>query len=239
MTFEGVSVRLGDSPVLSGLELAVREGETLVLLGRSGAGKTTALRLVNRLLLPDEGVVRVEGKETDRWDPIALRRRMGTVIQEVGLFPHLTVARNVETVPRLLGWPADRRAARTAEVLELVGLDGEGIGERYPRELSGGQRQRVGVARALAAEPHLLLCDEPFGALDPITRGDLQREFRTLVRGSGRTILFVTHDVAEALYLGDRIALLDGGRLRFLGTTAEFEASGDEVVTRFRGEAAP
>ncbi|HEX2799953.1 MAG TPA: ATP-binding cassette domain-containing protein, partial [Thermoanaerobaculia bacterium] len=199
-------------------------GETLVLLGRSGSGKTTALKMVNALLTPISGDVYVEGTPTREWDPILLRRRIGYVIQEAGLFPHYTVARNVAVVPQLVGWESSRIDARVDELLSLVGLPPEEFRSRYPRELSGGQRQRVGVARALAAEPSLLLMDEPFGALDPVTRRDLQREFRALRRTWTKTSLFVTHDVREALALATRIALLHGGRLEIVATPREFLA---------------
>lgn len=231
--FDGVRVSLGGRPVLRDVSLRVAGSETLVLLGRSGSGKSTALRLVNRLLEPDGGEVRVEGRPTTGWDPIELRRRVGYVIQEVGLFPHLTVRRNAGLVPRLLGWETDRIEARVRELLRLVGLSAEAFADRYPRELSGGQRQRVGVARALAADPPILLCDEPFGALDPITRGALQREFRELSRSLDKSLLFVTHDVQEALFLADRIAFLDEGRVRVVGPPDEFRASDDDAVRAF------
>jgi osmoprotectant transport system ATP-binding protein len=223
----------GGRPLLRELTLAVSEGETLVLLGRSGAGKTTALKLVNALLLPTAGEVRVEGRPTTAWNPIRLRRRAGYVIQEVGLFPHLTVARNVGLVPELEGWPAARVAARVAELLALVGLPPAEFAARRPHQLSGGQRQRVGVARALAADPPLLLLDEPFGALDPITRGELQREFRGLQARLRKTALFVTHDVREAALVGDRLALLADGALLAAGTAAELGASADARVREF------
>jgi len=220
--FRNVSYGLDSERVLlRELSLEVRRGETLVLLGRSGSGKTTTLKLVNRLLEPTAGEVRVEGRATTDWDAIRLRRRIGYVIQEVGLFPHFTVERNVGLVPAVEGWPADRIRARVRELLELVGLD-PAWGARTPRELSGGQRQRVGVARALAADPPILLLDEPFGALDPLTRADLQREFRALEQRLGKTVVFVTHDLREALALGSRIALLEAGRLEGVFTPAEF-----------------
>ena len=195
------------------LTLSLGPQETLVLVGRSGAGKTTALKLVNRLLDPTAGAVEVEGRPTGGWDPVALRRRTGWVIQEVGLFPHMSVRRNVGLVPELLGWERERIDARVDELLDMVGLPAPDFAERRPHQLSGGQRQRVGVARALAADPPLLLLDEPFGALDPITRAELQREFRDLVGRLGKAALFVTHDLREALAVGDRVGVMEGGRL--------------------------
>ncbi len=232
--FVAAGFRLPDGRVLlDGLTLTVDAGETLVLIGRSGAGKTTALRLVNALLLPSAGEVRVEGRATTAWDPIRLRRRTGYVIQEVGLLAHLTVARNVGLVPELEGWPAARIAARVDELLELIGLPAPEFAGRYPHQLSGGQRQRVGVARALAADPPLLLLDEPFGALDPITRTELQREFRALQARLKKTAICVTHDLREATRVGDRIALLDAGRLVAVGTPAALAASTDPAVRTF------
>ncbi len=215
--------------------LEVSRGETLVCLGRSGSGKTTTLRLVNRLLDPTRGTVSVDGKPTTDWDPTTLRRSIGYVIQEVGLFPHFTVARNVSVVPRLLGWSEERVSARVRELLALVGLEPEDFAGRYPHQLSGGQRQRVGVARALAADPPILLCDEPFGAVDPITRTDLQQEFRGLTTRLAKTVVFVTHDVREALALAARVALFDGGVVTFLGSVDEFRATDDQRVLAFRG----
>ena len=199
-------------PLLSGLNLEVQRGETLVLLGRSGSGKTTTLKLVNRLLTPTGGEVRVNGAPTAESDVIRLRRSIGYVIQDVGLFPHFTVERNIGLVPRIEGWTAERIHLRVVELLQMVGL-GEQMASRYPHQLSGGQRQRVGVARALAADPAILLMDEPFGALDALTRDQLQREFLSLQRRLGKTVVFVTHDLREALRLGSRIALMDAGRL--------------------------
>ena len=215
------------------LDLAIAPGELLVLLGRSGSGKTTTLRLVNALLVPSGGEVRVGGKATTAWDAVELRRRTGYVIQEGGLFPHFDVARNVALVPALLGWPVERIRDRVREMLRLVGLDPERFTARYPQELSGGERQRVGVARALAGDPPLVLMDEPFGALDPPTREEIRSEFGALVRGLGKTILFVTHDLREALALGDRIALLREGRLVFLGAPDELLASKDDEARAF------
>jgi osmoprotectant transport system ATP-binding protein len=223
--FHNVSVSLSGNPILSDLDLTVERGETLVLLGESGCGKTTTLKLVNRLLEPTSGEVVVEGKATTAWDPIALRRRIGYVIQEGGLFPHFTIARNVGLVPSLSGWDKARMDDRVRELLNLVGLDPNRFAERYPRELSGGQRQRVGVARALAADPPLMLLDEPFGALDPLTRASLQREFADLSRRLGKTAILVTHDVREALALADRVGLMHKGRLLSLESPDGFRAS--------------
>lgn len=223
--FNNVSVSLSNNPILFDLNLNVQRGETLVLLGESGCGKTTTLKLVNRLLLPTSGEVLVEGRATTAWDPIALRRHIGYVIQEGGLFPHFTIARNVALVPSLSGWDEARTNERVRELLNLVGLDPERFAERYPRELSGGQRQRVGVARALAADPPLLLLDEPFGALDPLTRASLQREFADLSHRLAKTAILVTHDVREALVLATRIGLMHKGRLELLETPDGFRAS--------------
>src|SRR6266480_3001418 len=223
--FRNVSYRLGNGrELLHDLNLEVRRGETLVLLGRSGSGKTTTLKLINHLLGPSTGEVLVEGRSTRQWDVIRLRRMIGYVIQDVGLFPHFTVARNIGLVPQIENWPLDRIQQRVEELLELVGLD-LSLVERYPRELSGGQRQRVGVARALAADPPLLLMDEPFGALDPITRVELQREFAALKGRLGKGMVFVTHDVREGLLLGTRIALMAAGRIELIETPGNFRQS--------------
>ena len=231
--FREVSYRLDPKrELLHKLDLQVRGGETLVLLGRSGSGKTTTLKLVNRLLVPSEGEVRVEGRPTTEWDPIRLRRGIGYVIQETGLFPHFTVERNIALVPSLESWPAERTNRRVQELLLLVGLDPQ-FASRYPRELSGGQRQRVGVARALAADPPILLMDEPFGALDPITRAEMQGEFLALQKRLNKTIVFVTHDLREALHLGTRIALQEGGRLVGLYTAADFVHATEPVAAAY------
>jgi osmoprotectant transport system ATP-binding protein len=231
--FRNVSYRLENGrELLHGLDLEVRGGETLVLLGRSGSGKTTTLKLINRLLAPSSGEVLVEGRSTREWDVIRLRRMIGYVIQDVGLFPHFTVARNIGLVPQIESWPTDRIRQRVEELLELVGLD-ISVSERYPRELSGGQRQRVGVARALAADPPLLLMDEPFGALDPITRAELQREFVALQGRLHKTVVFVTHDLREALLLGTRIALMEDGRLISASTPREFVNSTEPMVAAY------
>lgn len=223
--FRGVSFHIGGNQILDNLSFRIEPGETVVLLGRSGSGKTTALKMVNGLLFPSNGEVLVDGRSTTNWDVIALRRSIGYVIQDVGLFPHFTIGQNVGLVPRLEGWPPERIAARTKELLEQVGLDPAQFENRRPRELSGGQRQRVGVARALAADPRLLLFDEPFGALDPVTRLELQDQFLGLRNTLNKTSIFVTHDVREALRLGTRIALLDRGKLEVLATPEEFQRS--------------
>jgi len=223
--FHNVSFSLPGTQIISDLNLTVERGETLVLLGESGCGKTTTLKLVNRLLTPSAGDVLVEGKATTAWDPIELRRRIGYVIQEGGLFPHFTIARNVGLVPALSGWDQTRIRERVRELLTLVGLDPDRFAERYPRELSGGQRQRVGVARALASDPPLLLLDEPFGALDPLTRASLQREFADLTKRLGKTAILVTHDVREALTLARRIGLMHKGQLVLLETPDQFLVS--------------
>ncbi len=220
-------------PLVDGISFSVGAGETLVLLGRSGSGKTTTLKLVNRLLIPTSGAVVIAGEPAAAARAAALRRRIGYVIQEVGLFPHFSVAANVGLLPRLEQWPKDRIELRARELLALVGLDPDVFAARFPHQLSGGQRQRVGVARALALDPPLLLLDEPFGALDPITRLELQREFRALASRLAKAMVFVTHDVREGLLLGTRIGLLDTGRLAFLGTPDEFRASTLPEVRRF------
>ena len=194
------------------MNLQIARGETLVLLGRSGSGKTTTLKLINRLISPTSGEILVNGESNGRADLIRLRRGIGYVIQEGGLFPHFTVGRNIGLVPKIEGWDEDRIAARVQELLKLVGLESE-VASRYPHQLSGGQRQRVGVARALAADPEILLMDEPFGALDPLTRDELQREFLALQQRLHKTVVFVTHDLREALRLGTRIALMEAGKL--------------------------
>jgi osmoprotectant transport system ATP-binding protein len=229
--FAHVTYRInGNRMLISDLNLSVRYGETLMLLGRSGSGKTTTLKLINRLVSQSEGQVIVDGRSTAEWDVIQLRRHIGYAIQEAGLFPHYDVEDNVALVPRLERWDAARIAARVREVLHLVGLPFEQYAGRYPDELSGGQRQRVGLARALAADPKILLMDEPFGALDPITRAELQHEFLELKKTLSKTIVFVTHDVAEALMLGDRIALMDSGKLKGIFAPAEFLRTSHEAV---------
>ena len=239
VSFRDVTYAVGGVTVIDGLSLDVRRGETLVLLGESGCGKTTTLRLINRLLDPTAGSVTVGGRDTREWDAIELRRRTGYVIQEAGLFPHFTVERNVGLVPTLEGWGEARVRARVAELLELVGLDPARFRDRYPAELSGGQRQRVGVARALAADPPLLLLDEPFGALDPLTRAALQREFARLQRALSKTAVLVTHDVREALALGTRVALMSAGRVLLLDTPEGFLRSDEPHARAYRETLAP
>lgn len=227
------SVPTNSNPIISNLNLTVHEGETLVLLGESGCGKTTTLKLVNKLYLPTAGDVLVKNKPTTEWDSIALRRSIGYVIQEGGLFPHFTIARNVGLVPSLFKWDEQRIRSRVSELLTMVGLEPSRFAERYPRELSGGQRQRIGVARALAADPALLLLDEPFGALDPLTRLSLQKEFAQLTKKLGKTVILVTHDVREALLLGDRIALMHAGEIVVLETPQGFVSSQNEKVKAY------
>jgi osmoprotectant transport system ATP-binding protein len=231
--FVNVTYRIdGNRTLISDLNLSIRRGEALMLLGRSGSGKTTTLKLINRLLQQSQGKVLVDGRSTAEWDVIQLRRHIGYAIQEAGLFPHYTVKENVALVPRLQRWDAARIDSRVREVLQLVGMPYDQFAGRYPDQLSGGQRQRVGLARALAAAPRILLMDEPFGALDPITRAELQREFMQLRKALNqtKTVVFVTHDVAEALLLGDRIALMDSGMLKGVFAPAEFLRSTDEFV---------
>lgn len=206
---------------VNNVSFAVQAGETLVLLGSSGSGKTTLLKLTNRLLEPDGGIIELDGQDISHQDPISLRRRIGYVFQGIGLFPHMTIEANVAMVPRLLGWPRSTQREKTSELLHMVGLSPDSYAPRYPDELSGGQQQRVGVARALAADPEYLLMDEPFGALDALTRDMLQQEFLSLKKRLNKTIVFVTHDIFEALALGDRIAILHAGRLEQIGTKQE------------------
>ncbi|MFL6440185.1 MAG: ATP-binding cassette domain-containing protein [Terriglobales bacterium] len=230
--FQGVSYALRSQILLSDITFSIVKGETLVLLGRSGAGKTTTLKLINRLLAPTSGDVIVSGRSTVQWDVISLRRSMGWVIQETGLFPHYTVEKNIAVVPHLERWPADRVRARVLELLQLVGLDPD-LRTRYPHQLSGGQRQRVGFARALAADPQILLMDEPFGALDPITRAELQKQFTELQQRLRKTVVMVTHDLREALLLGTRIALFEAGRLVGVFGREGFANSSDPHVREY------
>jgi osmoprotectant transport system ATP-binding protein len=220
-----VTYRINRRNLVEKLNFQVLQGEVLVLLGRSGSGKTTTMKLINNLLTPTSGEVTVTGKPTTQWNPIQLRRKIGYVIQEIGLFPHFTVEQNVGLVPKLEGWEGDRIQDRVRELLKLVNLDPQHFAKRYPSQLSGGQRQRVGVARALAADPPLLLMDEPFGALDPITRLELQRDFYQLQQQLGKTVILVTHDIQEAFFLASRIGLMQDGRLVELAPSAEFVKS--------------
>ena len=230
--FRDVSYSVNGTQVLSGLNLRVAHGEILVLLGRSGSGKTTTLKLVNRLVSPTSGQILVNGVPNDQVDVIKLRRGIGYVIQEAGLFPHFTVERNIGLVPKIEGWPEERIRGRVQEMLQRVGLSAD-LASRYPHQLSGGQRQRVGVARALAADPAILLMDEPFGALDPLTRDELQREFLLLQQRVHKTVVFVTHDLREALRLGSRIALMEAGKLVAVLTPAEFLTSSDPWASAY------
>jgi osmoprotectant transport system ATP-binding protein len=220
--FQDVSFQINHRQLLSNLNLTITQGEFIVLLGRSGSGKTTTLKLINRLLEPTQGQVLVNDYPTTQWDKIKLRRRIGYVIQEIGLFPHFTVAENVGLVPALEKRPIQQIQTRVYEMLNLVGLEPKDFAHRYPHQLSGGQRQRVGVARALAADPPILLMDEPFGALDPITRLELQQQLQHLQRQLGKTVIFVTHDIQEAFFLANRIGLMYEGSLVTLGTKTEF-----------------
>jgi osmoprotectant transport system ATP-binding protein len=233
--FRNVDYRIApDRLLLERVNLQVQPGETLMLLGRSGSGKTTCLKMINRLIEPTAGEILVEGKALSQWDIIRLRRSIGYAIQDVGLFPHYSVRENVALIPKLEGWERSRIDARAQEVLALVGLPPEEFGDRYPNELSGGQRQRVGLARALAAEPPILLMDEPFGALDPITRAEVQVQFQKLQQRLKKTVVFVTHDVGEALLLGDRIGLMDSGHLRGVYTGEEFWRSEDNLAKSYK-----
>lgn len=231
--FRDVSYEIAGKRILSNLNLSVEPGETIVLLGRSGSGKSTALKLTNGMLFPTAGQVLVDGRSTRDWDSIRLKRRIGYVIQDVGLFPHFTVARNVGLVPALEGWKPADVDGRVDRLLQLVGMPAAEFGARYPRQLSGGQRQRVGVARALAADPPILLFDEPFGALDPVTRLELQRQFLDLQRELKKTAIFVTHDVREALRLGTRIVLLAKGAVDVVAAPVEFQGAQSEEAQAF------
>jgi len=230
--FRDVSYRVSGTQVLCDLNLQVAGGETLILLGRSGSGKTTTLKLINRLVSPTSGEILVNGVPNGQGDIIRLRRGIGYVIQDAGLFPHFTVERNIGLVPRIEGWPEEKIHARARELMQLVGLPPE-MASRYPHQLSGGQRQRVGVARALAADPAILLMDEPFGALDPLTRDELQREFLLLQQRLHKTVVFVTHDLREALRLGSRIALMEAGKLVTVLSPKEFVRSTDRWAAAY------
>ena len=232
--FERVHYQVpGGAVILDDVSFTVERGTVLVLVGRSGVGKTTILRLINRLVIPSAGDVRVEGRSTHEWDPIVLRRRMGYVLQEVGLFPHMTIGRNIGVVPRLNGWPEPRIQARCRELLELVGLDPSTFEGRFPHQLSGGQRQRVGFARALAADPPVILMDEPFGALDPLTRAELHREFRRIQEQLHKTVVMVSHDMGEAFALATRLGVLDQGRLVAFDTPEKVARTGDPRIRMF------
>jgi osmoprotectant transport system ATP-binding protein len=240
--FQNVTYSINGSvyhTIVNEISLSVDCGQTLALLGRSGSGKTTLLKLINRMLVPTTGQVVVRDRPTTQWDPIQLRRGIGYVIQEAGLFPHFTVAQNVALLPSLENWGATRTTARVNELLTLVGLDPAQYAARRPHELSGGQRQRVGVARALAADPPILLMDEPFGALDPVTRTELQREFGALAKRLGKTIVFVTHDLREALLLASRIVLLEKGRIVADASPDEFPQIDHPEVRAFTASLAP
>jgi osmoprotectant transport system ATP-binding protein len=235
VAFHEVSASRGGRGVLHGVSLAIGARETVALVGRSGSGKTTLLRLVNRLLEPDAGKVVVDDRDVREWDPIALRRRTGYVIQDAGLFPHMTVAANIATIPSLLEWDPARIRARVDQLLALVGLDPGEFRERWPDELSGGQRQRVSLARALAVDPPLLLMDEPFGALDPITKSELHTEFKRVQAAMHRAVILVTHDIGEAMQLADRVAVLHEGRIIACAPGAELQQSSDPRVASLVG----
>ena len=229
--FVGVSASRGGRPVLRDVSIDIRKNETVALVGRSGSGKTTLLRLINRLSEPDEGSVIIHGRQATTWNPIELRRQIGYVIQDAGLFPHMTVASNISLVPRLLMWPAEKIAARVDELLRMVGLEPREFGPRWPDQLSGGQRQRVGLARALAADPSLLLMDEPFGAIDTITKSELHAEFMRLKAMLHRAVVLVTHDISEAFALADRVAVLHDGQIVAFDVPAVVRASSDPRVS--------
>lgn len=238
IAFEHVSKTYpGGVEAVCDLSMEIAEGETLVLLGTSGSGKTTTMKMVNRLIPISSGRILIDGADIVEQDPVKLRRGIGYAIQHIGLFPHMTIAENIAVVPNLLEWSRERIVRRVDELLKMVGLEPEEFRERFPAQLSGGQRQRIGVARALAADPPVVLMDEPFGALDPITREQLQNEFLELESEIEKTIIFVTHDVFEAVKMGDRVALLDQGRLQQLATPAELvEHPANEFVDQFLGQ---
>lgn len=231
--FRAVNYAVNNTQILFDINLEIKKGEILILLGESGCGKTTTLKLINRLIEPTRGEVLVEGKSTKDWDAIKLRRRIGYVLQEGGLFPHFTIAENVALVPVLENHATEKTNAKVSELLALVGLNPQKFEHRFPHELSGGQRQRVGVERALAADPDLLLLDEPFGALDAITRVKLQKEFARIVKDLGKTAVFVTHDLHEAFILGTRICLMDKGKIMLLETPENFRKSNLPLVREY------
>ncbi|MEL6345188.1 MAG: ATP-binding cassette domain-containing protein [Myxococcota bacterium] len=232
--FPGPTPREPEIVAVDDVSFQVPAGQTLCLIGTSGSGKTTTMKMINRLIEPSGGTIRIGGEDVMAQDPIQLRRRIGYVIQKGGLFPHMTVGRNVTMPCELVGWDADRRRRRADTLLAMVNLDPDEFRDRHPRSLSGGQRQRVGVARALAMEPDYILMDEPFGALDPITRGKLHREFQALTKRLNKTIILVTHDMAEAFALGDQVALMHGGALVQIGTEEDFrQRPADDFVVRF------
>ena len=223
-------------PAIDHLTLKIPEGEVCVLIGPSGCGKTTTMRIINRMIEPDQGIVLVAGRDVMQSDPVTLRRSIGYVIQQIGLFPHWSIADNIATVPKLLGWDAARIATRVDELLHLIGMDPATFRSRFPRELSGGQKQRIGVARALAADPPVMLMDEPFGAIDPITRARLQDEFLRILRTLKKTVVFVTHDIDEAIKMGDRIAILrDGALIQYATPEAILAKPADAFVESFVG----
>jgi osmoprotectant transport system ATP-binding protein len=231
--FKNLSFEIGGRSILKDVNLQIQEGETVVLLGRSGSGKTTLLKTVNRIVEPTSGEVRFQDKPVSQWDPIKLRRRIGYVIQDAGLFPHLTVEENVGLVSKLEAWPEEKTRSRTAELLKMVGLPPESYAKRYPRRLSGGEKQRVGIARALAANPPLLLFDEPFSALDPLTRFDMQQQFLQFRDSLKKTALFVTHDIREALMLATRIALLKDGKIEVVANASDFKSTSSPEAKAF------
>lgn len=235
LDIRGVSYQVGGREILRKVELRVEQGETIVLLGRSGSGKTTLLRMINRLIEPTSGSIALDGKPLAGWDPIRLRRGIGYVIQDGGLFPHRTVQQNIALVPRLEQWPTEKVNTRVAELMKVMGLSPERYGTRYPRQLSGGEKQRVGIARALAADPRVLLMDEPFAALDPITRFELQQHFLRLRAELGKTAIFVTHDVREALMMASRIAVLHQGSLETVLPVSDFRSASTPEAAAFLG----
>jgi osmoprotectant transport system ATP-binding protein len=241
ITLDGLTkVYPGGGPAVDHVSMEIPEGATVALIGPSGCGKSTTLRMINRLIEPTAGKILVGGEDVTTMDPVLLRRRIGYVIQQVGLFPHMTSAKNIAVVPELLGWPAAKTSARIDELLDLVGLDPAVTRERYPWQLSGGQRQRVGVARALAADPPVLLMDEPFGAIDPVARGRLQDEFKLILSRVKKTVVIVTHDLDEAIKLGDRMAIMRAGRIVQYDTPeAILSAPTDDFVRQFIGSDGP